>query len=474
MPSPARKRVLIAVASILIVIALVLAGQATVRYLGDGDLRAALSSSSNDFNTVVNTLAASTNLEQASAAIGRADGAADEISAATDRLGAGESPKETSVRAEMEAEQAVLVVLGRLDGLSSAPLKSWSSVHDDLTTAITAENDSRAVLRSHFASRAGGLADTGAMLAKLTKVVGPALANDAVKASTSLLTSLQSAKSTHALRTLGDTAAADRAAVAEAATALPPGEDKRVLAGYAAALRALSELSKIDGEHTSGWTGSRAKLALTFGQIAAERGSTGGAGVRVALDSALTSADKLVQSAAAAIADWRAKSAAAIKARNADTKSLAAYASLVRGQTKTYEQLRHDLSAFTARVEDSNVVVTYAEGYDFLAQAMQDRRDVRNLLVGADPPAGVRKAHQRVVAVVDRGIAAVQSAYDGLAQSQDCYYCYYRDTPGWQRFQSESTGISQSYTSAMAKWESAVATSRTAIANRVLPQKPTV
>lgn len=470
----AHKRVLFSVATVLVVIALAVAGLGTVRYLGDGDLRSALSSSSADFNGVVNKLAASTNIAQASAPIGRAKEAASRIRAATPGQAAGDGPKETSVRAEMDAEQALLLVLSRLDRLDVDPMTSWSAAHDDLSAAIAAETARRTVLRRHFAGTARTLADTSGMLTNLTKVVCPALANDAIKSSSSLLTSLQSAKTTTDLRTLGDAAAPDHATVVEAAAALPSGDDKKVLASYAAALGALSELSKVDGEHTSGWTSTRAALAQTFGELAATTGSTGGAKLRVALSNALISADKFIDRATAEIADWKTKSADAIRVRAADTKSLADYTSLIRGQASTYQQLRNDLSAFTARVEDPNVVVTYAEGYQFLDKAMQDRRDVRNLMVGADAPTGVRKANDRLVAVVDRGIAAVQSASDGLAQSQSCYNCYYRDTPGWQTFQSESTGITQSYASAMAKWESAVATSKTAIANRALPLKPTV
>ncbi len=200
--------------------------------------------------------------------------------------------------------------------------------------------------------------------------------------------------------------------------------------------------------------------------------------MRVVLDGALGSADKVVSAAAAAIADWKAKTAAAIKDRDADAESLESYASFFRSQVKTYEQLRVDLGRFTDRVEDPTTDVSYFEAYQFLSQAAEDRQFVRDAMVGMDVPAGVRGAHQSMVSAIDRAISAVQSAYDGLEQSQDCYYndeCpYYRDTSGWQRFQSESEAISKSYSSAMSKWEGAAAAEKAAITNRTLPAKPAV
>ena len=95
-----------------------------------------------------------------------------------------------------------------------------------------------------------------------------------------------------------------------------------------------------------------------------------------------------------------------------------------------------------------------------------------------DVPAGVRDAHQDMVSAIDRAISAVQSAYDGLEQSQDCNdtdECpYYRDTPGWAWFQSESDAISKQYTQAMTAWEAAAGAEKAAINNRALPAKPQV
>lgn len=469
-----RRQGLIGAITLVVVAALVVAGVLGNSYLADGDLRQALTASSRAFNSTVEAFSAATNAEQVAAAAGQTGPAVDRVDRALTTLGTVTVSEDRAVRSELEAEKGVLVALGGLEGLASKPLASWGNAHSDLTGAIRAETTARTTLARFRGDHTRNLADTALMLKKVTAAVGPALVEDATAESARLLQTLSDAKSTADLRTLGDAAAAEQSAVAAAANALPDGDGKQVLSGYASALNALGGLARISGESASGWTSTRAELAQTFGQVAAAAGSTGGSSVRVALDGSLDAADKVVAAAAAAIADWKAKTEAAIKARIADGEALRSYASFFRTQTKTYEQLRQDLSAFTKRVEE--VGVSYEEGFFFMSQAEQDRRDVRDVLISTDVPQGMDEAHQGVVSAIDRAIGAVQSAYDGLSQSQDCFEgCpYYQDTPGWQRFLSESDGISMAYTAAIKRWEPEVAATSAQITNRSLPAKPNV
>jgi hypothetical protein len=79
------------------------------------------------------------------------------------------------------------------------------------------------------------------------------------------------------------------------------------------------------------------------------------------------------------------------------------------------------------------------------------------------------------VGVVDDAIAALQSAYDGAADSDNCLSsCYYKDTPGWKRFSSESTRITNAYRAADQHWHAAVVGAESAASLRELPVKPTV
>lgn len=471
-----RRRAVAASVAVAVSAGLIAGGVVGAGYLANGDVRTALTASSRDFNSVVDRLSEATTAEQVSLAAGEAAATADRIEAAERRLKTEKDPARVSVGNQLESEQTVLLAVAGLEGLARDPLTTWGAAHSELTAALAVEDDTRAVLRRFDDDAARGLSDTSRMLAKVTSAVGPALVEDATEESTRLLTSLTSAKTTADLRKLGDAAAPEHAAVAAAGKALPDGDGKQVLTGYAAGLSSLAKLSTISGESPGTWSATRADLARTFGQVAAAAGSTGGANVRVVLDGALGSADKVVLAASAATVDWKAKTDAAIKARSADTEALADYASFFRSQAKTYEQLRGDLTGFLQRVEDPDADVSYYEAYEFLSEAAQNRKYVRDALVSTDVPNGVEPAHADVTAAIDRAITAVQSAYDGFEQSQDCWDgCpYYRETPGYKSFLSKSEGVRKSYSAAMAQWEAEVATAKAAIADRPLPDKPQV
>lgn len=459
---------------VLLAGALIAGGITGQQYLADGDVRRALDSSSTDFNRVVRALASASDLSQVTAAAEGADASASRLQRVADGLN-GDDRMRTAVRAQVDSERAVLLSVTQLSTLASDPLKTWGSAHADLTQAMTAEQGTRQALSSLDSDSVRDLASTAPVLGKVAAAVGPALVEDATDESTRLLKTLDSAATTADLRKLGDAAAPEQVAVSAAAKALPEGDGQQVLTGYSSALASLAGLSKITADSATGWTATRAELARTFGQVAASAG-TSGANVRVVLDGALTSADGVVAAATAGIADWKAKTDAAVKARVVDGEALGEYASSFRAATKSYEQLRLDLSAFLDRVEDSANDVSYSEGYDTLSQAIFDRRSVRDQLNAADVPASVEGAHAAVVMAIDRSISAVQAAYDGLEQSQDCFYAedctYYTETPGWQRFLSESDDIGRAYSSAISRWDSSVASAKVAIGARKLPAKP--
>ena len=459
---------------VLVAGALIAGGITGQQYLADGDVRRALDSASTDFNGVVRALASASDLPQVTAAAEGADAAASRLQRVADGLN-GDDRMRTAVRAQVESERAVLLSVAQLSTLASDPLKTWGAAHADLTQAMTAEQETRQALSGLDSGAVQDLASTAPVLSKVAAAVGPALVEDATDESTRLLKSLDSVAKTADLRKLGDAAAPEQVAVAAAAKALPEGDGRQVLTGYSSALASLAGLSKLTAESTGGWAATRAELAQTFGQVAASAG-TSGANVRVVLDSALNSADGVVAAATAGIADWKAKTDAAVKARSADAEALSTYTSSFRAATKSYEQLRQDLSAHLKRGEDLANNVTYNEDYAFLSMAIAERRGVRDQLISSDVPAPVEGAHSAVVAAIDRSISAVQAAYDGLEQSQDCDYTedctYYMDTPGWQRFLSESDGISKAYSSAISKWDGAVASAKVTIEARKLPAKP--
>jgi hypothetical protein len=155
-------------------------------------------------------------------------------------------------------------------------------------------------------------------------------------------------------------------------------------------------------------------------------------------------------------------------------ESLSSYGVLMETQIGTYSNLRRETSNFVDRIQSG--YVTYDEAYAFFSQAQSDRETVRDAMSALAVPDSLASAHFGLVAVVSRGIAAVQSAYDGLYTADTCYYgnCDDRDTAGWRTFSSESSGISDAYATAINNWESTLAAAKAAAAGTALPPKPHV
>jgi hypothetical protein len=87
----------------------------------------------------------------------------------------------------------------------------------------------------------------------------------------------------------------------------------------------------------------------------------------------------------------------------------------------------------------------------------------------------VTSRHAALVAVVDDAIAAVSAAYQGTFDADFCTYtCYYKDSPGWQLFTSESGRITDEYAAAVGAWRRAVSAADRAVRNRTLPERPVV
>ena len=461
--------------ALVVVCALVLlggGGYAAAGWLGGGQTRTALEESGTAFNGVVAAFAGAKDVDGVAAAAASAQPAAQRIAGHWRAL---DAAKDGVVVAQLKAEETLLLALAGLADVATEPLKTWGSQHEPIAGAVAAESESRAELARIDGDRAGDLADTAAMLTSVTAAVGTELAADATSRAGELLTTLGNATSTAGLRSIAAEAAEEKPAVAAALPALSADSGKPVLEAYDRVLAAFGPLSEIDGERTGGWAGARGDLASAYAQLATVSEGTSGAGLTTQSTAVLAAVDKVVDGAAGAIADWKAAHDAAVQARNADAAALESYTADFRAEIKSYELLRKDLQAFFDRVQDPNVSVYYYEAYNALDDAAEARRSVRAALTSLRVPEGLRAEHDRAVAVVTRAINAVQASYDGLSQAQDCFeYCFYRDTPGFKRFQSESDGISKEYAAAIAAWESAAEATKASVTNRALPPKPEV
>lgn len=452
-PLPVRRRSRVgrALSALVLVAALVAGGLAGVRYAADADLRASLTASTRAFNTAVLEMTSVSSAEKAALSAGTATAAARDVNAALLQLDAVREPRERAVREQLQAESRLLLALGSLGAVATAPLVTWGAAHAELTAAVRAEASSRSVLERHHRGAGARLADTGLLLSELTAAVAPALVDDATGESVRLLKTLRSANTTADLRALGDAALVDQPAVAAAAQTLPAGERRQILAGYAAGLAAFGDLAAVDGESTGGWALTRAELERSFGQVAAA-GSIAGRNVLVVLDDALTAGDAVVVTAATAVAEWKAQTQAALAAQQADADALDAYADRVRLEAARYGELQLALAGFLARPTQPAA--------PFLAQAAQDRRQVQDAVLAAAAPEAMSDAHQQLVAALDLGLDALEAA-SGDARDGDA-------------FVAEVAASDAAYDAAVIRWEADVVATTTAIAERTPPVKPDV
>ena len=72
------------------------------------------------------------------------------------------------------------------------------------------------------------------------------------------------------------------------------------------------------------------------------------------------------------------------------------------------------------------------------------------------PPDVAAHEHDRLLSIIDDGIAGVEAAERGLDQRECDYYgCDVADQPAWQQFRSESQRISAAFSDAVASWRTA-------------------
>jgi hypothetical protein len=90
-------------------------------------------------------------------------------------------------------------------------------------------------------------------------------------------------------------------------------------------------------------------------------------------------------------------------------------------------------------------------------------------------PAEPSTAHNDLVSVLDDGIAAVSAAYERFLDAESCSLgCYDKDTPGGQKFRSESSRITEAFGVAVEQCERDLVQAVAAAENTRLPKQPAV
>lgn len=433
----------------------------------DAPVRAAFASADEDFAYAFSVLAAAGSLDDLVAAGVAFGGVEEDLAGAQLVAGARDSSTGRDAAAVLEAERAVATHAARLSDLQVTDLSAWSDLRVPLSEAL-------AELRTVEGARQNLLEDAPLLAADVfptvQRAVGDEAAASASRTLATLFTDMGDAAATVDLRQVAARAVDTRVGIDAALEGFPEGSDEAErLAQHRAAYDALAGLAGVDADHLAAWAQVRGDLTTAIGVFRDDEVLRGSA------QAAANAVDALIRSAQNELRDWRGRYDEAVATRRAEIAAISIYRSAMDQRLDRYGDLRGDLSNFIDRVEYPDNSVSYDEGYQVLSDAQFQRQLVRDEMVGLAVPSGVADVHNRIVAVLEDAISATGAAYEGTLDAEYCTStCYYADTPGWQRFRSESSRITEEFDAAVGAWTSAVDGVAASAALRVLPERPVV
>jgi hypothetical protein len=458
-----------AVATAVVLIAVV-GGTFGFRYLQDRPVHEAFDAAQQVFSPMTESFAEASDLEQVGFAGQRAEEAVDRLASRRTAIATADTELARTMVPVIDAQVAAAQAGALLAEVEGSELNVWGEARESLATALEDLSAATKDLQTQDADSAEAVADGQAMLSNLEAVVGTAVVQEIEGSVQTLLDDLSIAKKTADVRAAAEVATrelqAGEAAMEGMATDSAQAEH---LESSLAVYRAIAGLDLLDGETLGDWPSMRQSLTSALGSVPAD------SSLVAAGREAGTSLNKLVARANNKLSDWQAEYDAAVKDKAADTAALEEYTAAMDAAMRRYSTLRSDLSEWIERVESPRSYVTYGEAYSVLSQAQWDRQTIRDEMNGLAVPDDVRAAHADLVAVVDDAIAAMQAAYDGATDSDYCMTsCYYKETPGWIRFSSESGRITEAHRAADQSWQASVAAAQSSVESRKLPRKPQV
>lgn len=459
---PALRRAL----SWVVVLAL-LAGGAFVglRWYGDRDVRAVLTTTSALYRTALSDLADARDPVALATAAGEGRDRADRLDGQLGRLSSTGGGRRAAVARQVRAESAVLRALVPLERLADAPLGVWGRTRADVERAVTVETAARTALRGVDSGAAQRLPDVRATLARVAATVGQALVQDVQRSAGELLDDLAAAERTPDLRAAAERATAQREAVAAAAAGLGPTGDAAVLEEFSAALDAVRLLATLTPAETTAWSDARARLGVRLLAVAQADDGLAAGSVRARLPLVLASVDRVVARAAAAQAAWQPLRDAAVAQQAGDRAALARYAEGVRAASSEWAAVRTDVAtALSTRAAEPRATVRLA----LLPQVSAADRLVTGMR--APPPAGTEQAHAALLATVEPLAAALAASLVELG-ADPCQDCPVSGAPVWPAL-DEGVRAAAAWDDRLPAWEAAVAAADAAIAARALPPPP--
>jgi hypothetical protein len=439
-------------------------------YWRDAPARSALDSTQVEFAAAVETLSGASSLDELHDGASTLDALEGELEAARESVSSG-SDLSVAARGLLGARQDLATAGAALTTVTDDDFSTWTDVRADLVEAVDGYEAARQELHTVDGERAELAALPPGLVSNLEVAVGGAMLTSSGESFADLLGSLEGSQDTADLRAVGTDARSLGAGIGTVLDGFDAGTDEdEQLTGYVELSAALAGLSAIDAGHLDEWTEVRSQITQSLASVTLAEGSLNGSAT-----TALEHVNGLVARAQERLRAWRADYEAAAEAKRDAMSGLASYRAEMTTQLDRYGELRGSLSDWIDRVEDPSTTVTYDEGYDVLWRAEMDRQEVRDAMSKLSVPAELSTSHNELVSVLDDGIAAVSAAYEGLLDADFCSFgCYYKDTPGWQRFRSESSRITDAFGVAVEQWESELVQAEAAAENTRLPKQPAV
>ncbi|MGB8021405.1 MAG: hypothetical protein WCF04_09280 [Candidatus Nanopelagicales bacterium] len=285
---------------------------------------------------------------------------------------------------------------------------------------------------------------------------------------TATLDSLVKAETTADVRDAADAAeqAADEAAAFVAA--MPADDDSPALRDVAAALTSIAAMAEVSGEHPKSWKDAEDAI-----RDVAEARDESLVALASPADAAADEVDAVVAKATKTYKAWVKKNAAAVAARDAAIASANSYYARMDQQLDAYSSLRNELAEYIQIVDTQGSTVQ--EAYWQFADASQGRRQVRDRMSALTPPDEAERAHDRLLSIIDDGIAGVEAAERALDERECTIFgCNVTEQPAWHQFRSESKRITASLDGAIADWRKAAKRGIADAEAIELPDKPDV
>ena len=182
--------------------------------------------------------------------------------------------------------------------------------------------------------------------------------------------------------------------------------------------------------------------------------------------------DTTISAAARKIGPWLRRLFAAKMRQQAEIEAYTQYGDQFGQGNSAYEDMRTDTENWSNDVS-ANGSSCQSAGEN-LAGFYQARSELRDRMSAAQAPPGVESPQDSIVTIIGQSMDHIQSAGEGIGTACLSDDTDYRDTTGWQNFQSGSTEISNTWPSARASWQEALDEAIKLVRRRSMPQRPDV